>query len=54
MEAALRRFKRQVNFAGILRQARKSSVYEKPSERRRRQKRERERQMARARRLGTR
>ena len=41
LEAALRRFKRQCNFAGIFRLAKKSSVYEKPSERRRREARER-------------
>ncbi|MEZ5987586.1 MAG: 30S ribosomal protein S21 [Planctomycetota bacterium] len=41
LEAALRRFKRQCNYAGIFRLAKKSSVYEKPSEKRRREKRER-------------
>lgn len=41
LEAALRRFKRQCNYAGIFRLAKKASVYEKPSEKRRRENRER-------------
>src|SRR5688500_3661350 len=36
LEAALRRFKRQCNFSGIFRLAKKSAYYEKPSDRRRR------------------
>ena len=47
LEAALRRFKRQCNYAGIFRLAKKSSVYEKPSEKRRREKRERVRNIQR-------
>ncbi len=41
LEAALRRFKRQCNYAGIFRLAKKAKVYEKPSEARRREGRER-------------
>lgn len=47
LEAALRRFKRQCNYAGIFRLAKKSSVYEKPSEKRRRENRERVRNIQR-------
>ena len=46
--AALRRFKRQVNYAGIYRQAKKAAYYEKPSEKRRREKRERIRNIQKA------
>lgn len=48
LETALRRFKRQCNYAGIFRLAKKASVYEKPSERRRREARERVRNVQRA------
>ena len=41
LEAALRRFKRQCNLAGIFRLAKKHSSFEKPSEERRREGRER-------------
>ena len=47
LDAALRRFKRQCNYAGIFRLSKKSSVYEKPSERRRRESRERVRNVQR-------
>ena len=36
LEAALRRFKRQIEETGILREAREHEHYEKPSDRRRR------------------
>lgn len=48
LETALRRFKRQCNYAGIFRLAKKASVYEKPSEKRRREARERVRNVQRA------
>lgn len=48
LETALRRFKRQCNYAGIFRLAKKASVYEKPSEKRRREARERIRNVQRA------
>ena len=41
LEAALRRFKRQCNLAGIFRLAKKHGTYEKPSEQKRREGRER-------------
>jgi len=48
LETALRRFKRQCNYAGIFRLAKKTTVYEKPSEKRRREQRERVRNVQRA------
>lgn len=48
LETALRRFKRQCNYAGIFRLAKKTTVYEKPSEKRRREARERIRNIQRA------
>ncbi len=48
LEAALRRFKRQCNFAGIFRLAKRATVYEKPSEKRRREDRERVRNIQRS------
>lgn len=48
LEGALRRFKRQCNYAGIFRLAKKSAVYEKPSEKRRRERRERVRNIQRS------
>ncbi len=48
LEAALRRFKRQCNFAGIFRLAKRATVYEKPSEKRRREDRERIRNIQRS------
>ncbi|HMQ23149.1 MAG TPA: 30S ribosomal protein S21 [Planctomycetota bacterium] len=48
LETALRRFKRQCNYAGIFRLAKKTTVYEKPSEKRRREDRERIRNVQRA------
>jgi small subunit ribosomal protein S21 len=48
LETALRRFKRQCNYAGVFRLAKKAAVYEKPSEKRRREERERVRNMQRA------
>src|SRR5690349_21452204 len=41
LEAALRRFKRQCNYAGIFRLAKKYAYHEKTSDRRRREERER-------------
>lgn len=41
LEAALRRFKRQCNYAGIFRLAKKYAYHEKSSEKRRREERER-------------
>ncbi|MBK9387255.1 MAG: 30S ribosomal protein S21 [Planctomycetes bacterium] len=41
LEAALKRFKRQCNLSGVFRLAKKSSFFEKPSDKRRREKRER-------------
>ena len=43
LEAALRRFKRQCNYAGIFRLAKKHAFHEKSSDKRRREGRERER-----------
>ena len=48
LEAALRRFKRQCNYAGIFRLAKKYSYHEKRSDRRRREERERIRNIQRA------
>jgi len=47
MEGALRRFKRQCNYAGIFRLAKRSKFYEKPSQKRRREARERKRNILR-------
>lgn len=41
LESALRRFKRQCNYSGVFRLAKKNAYYEKPSEKRRREARER-------------
>ncbi len=48
LEAALRRFKRQCNYAGIFRQSKKNSFFEKESDKRRREGRERLRNIQRA------
>lgn len=48
LESALRRFKRQCNYAGIFRLAKKYAFYEKRSDRRRREERERIRNIQRA------
>ncbi len=48
LEAALRRFKRQCNFAGIFRLAKKYNYHEKRSDRQRRERRERLRTLQRA------
>jgi small subunit ribosomal protein S21 len=48
LEAALRRFKRQCNYAGIFRLAKKYAYYEKRSDKRRREDRERIRNIQRA------
>lgn len=48
LEAALRRFKRQCNYAGIFRLSKKYAFYEKRSDRRRREERERIRNIQRA------
>ena len=48
LESALRRFKRQCNYAGIFRLAKKYNFYEKKSDRDRRERRERIRTMQRA------
>lgn len=48
LESALRRFKRQCNFAGIFRLAKKYNFYEKRSDRERRERRERIRTLQRA------
>ena len=48
LESALRRFKRQCNYAGIFRLAKKYNFYEKRSDRERRERRERIRTMQRA------
>lgn len=48
LEAALRRFKRQVNYAGIYRQVKRNAYFEKRSDRRRREARERVRNIQRA------
>lgn len=52
LESALRRFKRQCNYAGIFRLAKKYSFFEKRSDRRRREGRERLRNIQRAMRKG--
>ena len=48
LESALRRFKRQCNYAGIFRQAKKYAHHEKRSDKRRREERERIRNIQRA------
>jgi len=48
LESALRRFKRQCNYAGIFRSAKKYSFYEKRSDKHRREARERIRNIQRA------
>ncbi|MCC6673459.1 MAG: 30S ribosomal protein S21 [Planctomycetes bacterium] len=48
LEAALRRFKRQCNYAGIFRLSKKYAFYEKRSDKRRREERERIRNIQRA------
>lgn len=48
LEAALRRFKRQCNYAGIFRLAKKYAYHEKASDRNRREERERLRNIQRA------
>jgi small subunit ribosomal protein S21 len=48
LESALRRFKRQCNYAGIFRLAKKYTYYEKRSDKRRREERERIRNIQRA------
>jgi small subunit ribosomal protein S21 len=48
LESALRRFKRQCNYAGIFRLAKKYNFFEKKSDRERRERRERVRTMQRA------
>ena len=48
LEAALRRFKRQCNYAGVFRLAKKYTYHEKRSDRRRREERERIRNIQRA------
>jgi small subunit ribosomal protein S21 len=48
VEAALRRFKRQCNYAGIFRLTKKYAYFEKPSDKRRREERERIRNIQRA------
>jgi small subunit ribosomal protein S21 len=48
VDAALRRFKRQCNYAGVFRLAKKYAAYEKPSDRNRREERERIRNIQRA------
>ncbi|MFM1873792.1 MAG: Ribosomal protein [Planctomycetota bacterium] len=55
LEAALRRFKRQCNYAGIFRLAKKHAYHEKSSDKRRREERERVRNimMAERKRSGT-
>jgi len=54
LDAALRRFKRQCNLAGVFRLAKKYTSYEKPSDKRRREERERIRNIQRAQRRLTR
>lgn len=41
LDSALRRFKRQCNYAGVFRLAKAAAYYEKPTEKRRREDRER-------------
>jgi small subunit ribosomal protein S21 len=48
LEAALRRFKRQCNYAGVFRLSKKYAYYEKRSDKRRREERERIRNIQRA------
>jgi len=48
LEAALRRFKRQCNYAGVFRLSKKYAYHEKRSDRRRREERERIRSIHRA------
>jgi len=48
LEGALRRFKRQCNYAGIFRLTKRSKFYEKPSQKRRREARERQRNILRS------
>ena len=48
LEAALRRFKRQCNYAGVFRLSKRNAYYEKPSDRRRREERERVRNIQRS------
>lgn len=48
VEAALRRFKRQCNYAGIFRLAKKHAYFEKRSDKKRREERERMRSLQRA------
>lgn len=54
VDAALRRFKRQCNYAGVFRLAKKYNTYEKPSDKKRREDRERIRNIQRAQRRQTR
>lgn len=51
MEAALRRFKRQCNYAGIFKMAKAKAYYEKGAEKRRREGRERMRTILKAERI---
>lgn len=48
LESAIQRFKRQCNFAGIFREAKKNSFFEKPTTTRRREKIERKRTIQKA------
>ncbi|MBL8695978.1 MAG: 30S ribosomal protein S21 [Planctomycetes bacterium] len=48
LDSALRRFKRQCNYAGVFRLAKKAAYYEKPNEKRRREERERVRTIQKA------
>jgi small subunit ribosomal protein S21 len=51
LEAALRRFKRQCNYAGVFKMAKAKAYYEKGTERRRREQRERMRTILKAERV---
>ena len=51
LDSALRRFKRQCNYAGVFRLAKKAAYYEKPTEKRRREERERIRTIQKAQRI---
>lgn len=51
LDSALRRFKRQCNYAGVFRLAKKAAYYEKPTEKRRREERERIRTIQKAQRF---
>ncbi|HEX9792762.1 MAG TPA: 30S ribosomal protein S21 [Planctomycetota bacterium] len=51
LEAAIRRFKRQCNYAGIFKIAKANTFYEAPTTVRRREKRERSRTVAKAERM---